>query len=49
MELTLFDYSINIIGVIIVPISMMIAASKWSEHLPEYKNGGIQLSGYRTA
>lgn len=49
MELTLYDYLINIVGVIIVPVSMMIAASKWSDHPAEYKNGGMQPSGYRTA
>lgn len=49
MELTFYDYLINIIGIIVVPISMMIIASKWSEHPAEYKKGGLQLSGYKTA
>lgn len=48
MNLTFYDYCIHIIGVICVPISMMVIASKWSEHPPEYKKGGIQLSGYKS-
>lgn len=48
MELTLYDYVINIVGVIIVPICMMITASRWADNPPEYKNGGVQLSGYKT-
>lgn len=48
MELTLYDYIINILGVIVVPVSLMIIASKWSEHPAEYKKNGLQLSGYKT-
>jgi len=48
MELTLYDYVINIVGVIIVPVCMMITASKWADNPPEYTNGGLQLSGYKT-
>ena len=48
MELTLYDYVINIVGVIIVPICMMITASRWADNPTEYKNGGVQLSGYKT-